>query len=104
MHKLWLLVTGLLFATLAFLPAQATIVDDIDPVGSVVNVDLVNPDPVSDRAYVEVIADVGGPKPETQKVPFDIDANGNLTVSVDFSSTVVTVLETRIIDSAEPFG
>jgi hypothetical protein len=103
MRRLRLLVTGLLFAMLALLPAQATIVDDIDTVGSAVNADLVNQDPVADRGYVEVIADVGGPKPETQRVPYDIDANGNLTVTLNFSSTVVTVLETRIVDSAEPF-
>lgn len=103
MYRTRCLIAGLLLAGLALLPAQATIVDDVDPVGQAVHVGLVNPDPASDRGYVEVVADVGGPKPETQQAPYDIDANGNLTVNVDFSSTVVTVLETRIIDSAEPF-
>ena len=52
---------------------------------------------------MQVVADVGGPKPETAQAPDTIDANGTLMVTVQFSATVVQVINTEIIDSAEPF-
>ena len=85
---------------LAWMPAsEASITDDINPLGTHVWVTLSNAGGPASAGTVEIIADLGGGSPYTRVVSFSIAADGQTVVHALFPAPVISVLEVNISEN-----
>jgi hypothetical protein len=75
--------------------------DDPNPVGSRVQVNVVNPEAYAQSAYVEVRAWLGE-IPARSVEPVTVDPYGSATVYVPFGSEVTSVIHAGIIEDPDP--
>lgn len=92
-------------AATAPMSVASEITDSPEPFGvaNLAVVGVFNGDPVADRGLVEVTAVLSNGATATKSAGFQLDPNESVSMSVVFKYDVVQILESRIIDSAEPF-
>jgi hypothetical protein len=98
-------LTGIAALALALVEtpvSQATITDDINPLGSIVRVSLSNVGGPASSGTVTIVADIGGANPYTKVVPFGIAADGYAEVNALFPAPVVSVVSVSITEGPDP--
>jgi len=89
-------------AALVVSPLNATIVDDIDPLGSQVALHLSNQGGPASSGQVTIEVTLQNGSTERRRVPFSIGADGETTVTALFASPVQAVIVVGITEGPDP--